>query len=153
MNNRTRPRSRYPSMALLPRVIAHDLEGSRCGVYQTNPRYSFQRSVRPLNVATGGSREIPSVMHLPLAFGFVYVRPIEQRSAGSFPGAACCRTVRPGSWWNEFARATRHAPKRLPSRRWAISTVTTCHPRGRERRRGRFCLCKYLLEKRAHRCP
>ena len=31
MNNRTRPRSRYPSMALLPRVIAHDLEGSRFG--------------------------------------------------------------------------------------------------------------------------
>jgi hypothetical protein len=29
----------------------------------------FRRSIRPQNVATGGSRELPSVMHLPQAFG------------------------------------------------------------------------------------
>jgi len=50
-------------------VIAHRLEGSRFGAYQTNPRHSFQRFIRPQNVATGGSRELPSVMHLPQAFG------------------------------------------------------------------------------------
>jgi hypothetical protein len=81
------------SGTLLPRVITQRLEGSRFGVYWINPRYCFQRFTRPQNVATGGSRELPNVMHLPLAFRSVYVRPIELRSAGSFPGAARCRTI------------------------------------------------------------
>jgi len=66
---------------LLRRVIAQRLEGSRFGARQTNPRYSLQRFIRPQNVATGGSRELPSVM-FPPAFRFIYVGLIKLRSAG-----------------------------------------------------------------------
>ena len=105
---------------MLPRAITQRLEGSRFGAFQTNPRYSFRRLTRPQNIATGGSHELPSVMHLPPAFRFVYPRPIELRPAASFPGAACCHTNRAIRDRTNVARATRYAPKRLPSRRLAM---------------------------------
>jgi hypothetical protein len=79
-------------------ICSQRLEGSRFGTYQTTSRYSFQRSMRPKNVATGGSRESPSAMHLiNRGFRFVSIHPVELHAAGSFPGAACCRTFGPGS--------------------------------------------------------
>ena len=53
---------------LIGHICSQRLEGSRFGAYQTTSQYSFQRSIRPKNVATGGSRESPSAMHLPGAF-------------------------------------------------------------------------------------
>jgi len=90
------------------------LEGSRFGPYQTNPRYSFQRFRRSQNVATGGSRELPSVMHLSLAFRFVCVRPIELRSAGSFPGAACWPHDSARFGWNEYREGDEIRAKAAP---------------------------------------
>jgi hypothetical protein len=49
-------------------MITHRLEGSRFGAYQKDPRYSSQRFIQPQNVATGGSRELPSVMLYPWLF-------------------------------------------------------------------------------------
>jgi len=42
--------------AFLWRAIAHRLEGSRFGMYTATSRYSYQRVIRPKNVAAGGSR-------------------------------------------------------------------------------------------------
>src|ERR1700757_3674891 len=48
-------------------VNGHRLEGSRFGAYRMTSQYSFERFIRPKNVATGGSRELPSAMHVPMA--------------------------------------------------------------------------------------
>jgi hypothetical protein len=45
--------------------------------------------------AASGSRELPNVISLPFAFRMVPMRPVELRTAGLFPGAACCLTFEP----------------------------------------------------------
>ena len=56
-----------------------------------------------------------------LAFRLVYTRIVELHHAGLFAGAACFRAVSGISLETKLARAAGHAPKRLPSRRWAIA--------------------------------
>jgi hypothetical protein len=69
---------------LIGHICSQRLEGSRFGAYQTPSRYSSQRSIRPKNVATGGSRESPSATHLTnRGFRFVSIHPVELQAAGS----------------------------------------------------------------------
>jgi hypothetical protein len=56
-------------------VAAHRPEGSRFGAYRTTSRYSLERFIRPKNVATSGSRELPNAMHRPFALDSSISRP------------------------------------------------------------------------------
>jgi hypothetical protein len=55
-------------MALLTRMIAHRLEGSRFGVSSHDLAYFSHIAIRLQNVAAGGSRECPNAIFSPNAF-------------------------------------------------------------------------------------
>jgi hypothetical protein len=120
-------------------VNAHRLEGSRFGAYRIASRYSFERFIRPKNVATGGSRELPSAMHSPMASIRLF---FGRRAANRWdvPGSRLFSDVSAGPMMRRKLRgAAGYMPKRLPSRRWSAYTG-----RLKYRRRGRD---------RLYRCP
>ena len=53
----------YPPRSVARSRGLNRLEGSRFGICRTTSRYLFQRSVRPENVASGDSRERPTVLY------------------------------------------------------------------------------------------
>jgi hypothetical protein len=77
--------------ALLKRIIAQRLEGSRFSAYLSRCR-DFWLSVSPTGrVKTGGSRERPRGLQLYPAWVHNEPKPLGQmHRAGLFPGAACC---------------------------------------------------------------
>jgi hypothetical protein len=64
-----------PQEASQRAVAAQRLEGSRFGACRTTSLYSFERFIRPKNVATSGSRELPNAMRRPLALDSSISRP------------------------------------------------------------------------------
>jgi hypothetical protein len=114
----TRPRPRNGG-ELMRCVIVQRLEGSRFGVYRTTSRYSFECSIRPKSVAAGGSRELPSAMHLPKGYRFVYAPDhiAANRWGRSREPLVLARFGRTSDE-TKVARVAGYMPKRLPSRRW-----------------------------------
>jgi hypothetical protein len=81
------------------------MEGSRFGTWPNDLTTFFPTSDPPQIVATGGSRELPSVM-------FVIRRPIRIHPRDrpvprvkTFPGAACCRNFWPHERSDEHRRS------------------------------------------------
>jgi hypothetical protein len=115
-------------------VNGHRLEGSRFGAYRMTSQYSFERFIRPKNVATGGSRELPSAMHVPMASIRLYP---DHRAANRWdvPGSRLFSHVSAGPIDEAKLRGVAgYMPKRLPSRRWSAYTGTLkCRRRVRVR--------------------
>ena len=92
-------------LVLLRNTASHaqSLEGSRFGLYAACPRYSFRGAIWLKDVATGGSRESPSVMYLlstrSVGLGFGDHRQ-SCGSAGCIPGSRLLSMgLGRGSYW------------------------------------------------------
>jgi hypothetical protein len=100
--------------------------------------YLFQCSIRPEDVATGGSREVPSATYLPMAFDSSAPRPQSCESMGRSREPPLFARFGRTSDETKRSRVASYAPKRLPSGRWEKTCLVAVPTlRGRGGRRGR----------------